>query len=347
MLDTQKLSLPKLETSEERVEFLQNNLLPNLSNSQLEKCADYILEALPKEERKTKKILTPNRLTTIKKRETSYENLTQTLEGGEDALHNLITQNHNCYLTPPSNAEIAGTQQLENAISDITEKRLSAKSTDRGKLRQAEIDLRKTKYIEYNSEHPIMYLVPTPLYTPNYSIDLDEHRWINEDGEPESDGLINLFNADHISAILRNTLNLLTFAENNPESDMHYFIYEFLELADRALNKKPKWKKIAVWKILEKTNEEIQSLLLEKFGNTHSLSYISILWRKKIPAFIAEQAKQDYIYQRYFALGKTKVCTHCKKVKPAHKYFFSFAPKTTDGYYTICRECRKTNRKEE
>lgn len=46
---------------------------------------------MEKQERKRRKILTENRLTTVNKRETSFEGLVSQLENGEDGIYNLIT----------------------------------------------------------------------------------------------------------------------------------------------------------------------------------------------------------------------------------------------------------------
>lgn len=48
---------------------------------------------MEKEEKREKKILTDNRMTTVNKRETSFEGLVTQLENGEDGIYNLITNN--------------------------------------------------------------------------------------------------------------------------------------------------------------------------------------------------------------------------------------------------------------
>ena len=85
-----------LETPEERNELVQKILAemdeePN--PKYLEILADYLILCMEKQERKEKKILTENRLTTVNKRETSYEGLASQLENGEDGIYNLITDN--------------------------------------------------------------------------------------------------------------------------------------------------------------------------------------------------------------------------------------------------------------
>ena len=50
---------------------------------------------MEKQERKKRKILTDNRMTTVNKRETSFESLVSQLENGEDGIYNLMTENKN------------------------------------------------------------------------------------------------------------------------------------------------------------------------------------------------------------------------------------------------------------
>ena len=50
---------------------------------------------MEKQERKERKILTENRMTTVNKRETSEEGLASQWEKGEDGVYNLINENKN------------------------------------------------------------------------------------------------------------------------------------------------------------------------------------------------------------------------------------------------------------
>ena len=47
---------------------------------------------MEKQEKKQKQILTENRMTTVNKRETSYEGLVSQLENGEDGIYNLVNE---------------------------------------------------------------------------------------------------------------------------------------------------------------------------------------------------------------------------------------------------------------
>ena len=80
-----------LKTAEERRAFV-DNLMTELPKSQLnnkaylEILSDYIVSAMTPEEKKSKMILTDNRMVTVNKRETSYQNLVSKFENGEDGL---------------------------------------------------------------------------------------------------------------------------------------------------------------------------------------------------------------------------------------------------------------------
>ena len=82
-----------LESPEERNELVKKILEenPEPSEKYLEILADYLVLCMEKQERKQRKILTDNRLTTVNKRETSFEGLVSQLENGEDGIYNLMT----------------------------------------------------------------------------------------------------------------------------------------------------------------------------------------------------------------------------------------------------------------
>ena len=86
-----------IESPEERNELvkkiLEDNPEPN--EKYLEVLADYLILCMEKQERKERKILTDNRMTTVNKRETSFEGLISQFENGEDGIYNLITENKN------------------------------------------------------------------------------------------------------------------------------------------------------------------------------------------------------------------------------------------------------------
>ena len=86
-----------IESPEERKKIVEQILeeQPNPNNKYLEILADYLILCMEKQERKQKKLLTENRMSTVKKRETSFEGLASQFENGEDGIYNLITENKN------------------------------------------------------------------------------------------------------------------------------------------------------------------------------------------------------------------------------------------------------------
>jgi len=86
-----------LETPEQRNELVKQILKdnPEPNSKYLEVLADYLILCMEKQEKKERKILTDNRMTTVNKRETSFEGLISQFENGEDGIYNLITENKN------------------------------------------------------------------------------------------------------------------------------------------------------------------------------------------------------------------------------------------------------------
>ena len=91
-----------LQTPEERNELVKEILkeTPEPNEKYLEILADYLVLCMEKQEKKQKQILTENRMTTVNKRETSYEGLVSQLENGEDGIYNLTSDNKNVLLAP-------------------------------------------------------------------------------------------------------------------------------------------------------------------------------------------------------------------------------------------------------
>lgn len=91
-----------LETPEERKALVEQILeeQPNPPAAYLEILANYLVFCMEKEEKKEKKILTENRLTTVNKRETSYEGLISKFENGEDGIYNILDDNKHTIFQP-------------------------------------------------------------------------------------------------------------------------------------------------------------------------------------------------------------------------------------------------------
>ena len=142
-----------LETPEERNELVKKILAEmeeEPSEKYLEILADYLVLAMEKKERKERKLLTENRLATIRKRETSLEGLIAQFENGEDGFYNLIAESDKNALFKPKISitkkdleEIPELVQLRDAIKLWEEKFKTAEGRDRYIIKKAIIDLRK------------------------------------------------------------------------------------------------------------------------------------------------------------------------------------------------------------
>lgn len=114
-----------------------------------------------------------------------------------------------------------------------------------------------------------------------------------------------------------------------------------------ALADNPLYLDILIAKIDGLSNEKIQEIIFQKYSLTHTVEYISCIWRKKIPKIIAETAKKEYIIWYYTNIekGNWKKCSKCGQTKLAHNYFFSINNTSKDGFYSICKDCRNSKTK--
>lgn len=300
---------------------------------------------MEKQERKERKILTDNRMTTVNKRETSFEGLISQFENGEDGIYNLITENKNIIFQPKITItkkdleEIPLLRQLREAINIWEEKAKTATGRDAYIIKSTLIDLRKDQYIIKNSYRRPITL--TKITHSKNTLPLDEEITVNDDGTLTSSGF-SLLNPAVCSAILCNYSKLKEDSWGYFENDMWYLIYDFERTCDKALEKYPLYKRLVECKIDGMQNIDIQLVLQQEFGIKHSIEYISSLWRKKIPGLIASQAEDDYLNWYYTQVkpGVYKRCSRCGETKLAINRYFSKNKTSKDGLYSICKCCR-------
>ena len=304
---------------------------------------------MEKQEKKEKKILTDNRMTTVNKRECSFEGLVSQLENGEDGIYNLIKEDKNTIFQPKISITkkdvetIPFLQQLRDSINDREIALKSASGRPAYTIKKALIEMRKDQYvIKQAFQKPIVFNKLTRSMAP--SIKLEDTSWIDEKGEIHIEG-VSLMCQATISAILCNYSKLKQDSYDRFNSDTWYLIHAFEEVCDRALADFPLYMELVKCKIDGKQNVEIQTILKEQFGIKHSLEYISSLWRNKIPKLIAQQAKDEYLTWYYEKNGLAlKKCSRCGQKKPAHNDFFSKNKTSKDGFYSICKVCRNKKR---
>ena len=306
---------------------------------------------MEKQEKKERKILTENRMMTVNKRETSFEGLVSQFENGEDGIYGLINENKNQIFQPKVTItkkdleEIQPLRQLKQAI-DMWEAKLKVtEGKDAYIIKQALIEMRKDQYLIKNAyRKPIIF---NKLTRSRSFIKLEDttHEF-DEDGYPIPEG-VSLLNPAVCSAILCNYSRLKQDSYDQFEGDLYFLIEAFDQISELALKDYPIYYRIVECKIDGLQNIQIQEILQNEFGMTHSLEYISSLWRKKIPKLIASAAEDQYLDQYYLQVekGKYKKCSRCGQIKLAHNKYFSKNKTSKDGFYSICKVCRNSKTK--
>jgi hypothetical protein len=325
---------------------------PDVTDSYLEILGDYLIRGIEKQERKEKKIkaLSENHAVTVQKRETSLEGLISKLENGEDGIYNLISDNKQTIFQPKVQItkkdleEIPFLKQIREAIQWWEQKLKTATGRDAYIIKKAIIDLRKDQYVVKDAyRKPIRF---NKITRSNFPTKLEDDYSFDAEGYVVPKG-ISLCDTRVCSAILCNYSKLRQDAYGRFDSDLYYLMESFDDVCDRALKEFPMYEKIVLYKIDGMQNVDIQQALKEEFGTTHSLEYISSLWRNKIPGLIASKAEDDLLDWHYLNVekGKYKKCSRCGEIKLAHNKYFSKNKTSKDGFYSICKCCRNSKGK--
>lgn len=328
-----------LTNAEDRVrhveEIIASKESGSFTNKALEIMANYILFTMTKEEKRNKTILTDNRQTTMKKREMSYEGLSDKLEQGGSSIQPLIANDKNIIfshaisITPKEVEEIPYMKQLRESIDKLEGGEYSGREAF--VVKKAIIELRQDQYIL--KQH---YKQPTRLQQKtknNYNIDWHADISIDKDGNISAEGLCTLLDTKHVKALLS------TYKYLKPEVPKSSDLYYLVEELDMIIDALPAMlRDLARMKMSEETNQTIQDYLKQEYQITHSLEYLSSLWQNKIPkqiAAIAQERWLNWFYENQ-EKGTWKTCSRCEETKLAHPLYFS----KNKGYYSICKSCR-------
>ena len=341
-----------IDSVEERKKLVEKILEenPEPSEAYLDILANYLVLCMEKQEKKEKKILTDNRMTTVNKRETSFEGLVSQLENGEDGIYNLMNESKTTIFQPKITItkkdleEIPYLNQIREAIKWWEQKAKTASGRDAYIIKQTIIALRKDQYVVKNA-----YRKPIALARITRSKNfkrMDDSYHFDADNNLVPEG-ISFANPKIVSAILCNYSKLKEDSYGNFESDLYYLMWDFDNLCEKALKDYPLYERIVTLKIDGAQNINIQQDLIENFDVKHSLEYISSLWRNKIPNIIASTAEDEILYNHYLnkEKGKYKRCSRCGEIKLAHNKYFSKNKTSKDGFYSICKCCRNSKGK--
>lgn len=339
-----------LESPEERKALVEKIIAetPDITPAYLEILGNYLVLCMEKQERKERNILTDNRMTTVNKRECSFEGLVSQLENGEDGIYNLVNEDKNVIFQPKIQITqrdldtIPYLKQLRDTINAWEAAAKHASGKDAFIMKKALIEMRKDQY-----------LIKQAYYQPIVSCKLTKISRVTPPLEDKSylkgseivvKG-ISLRDTKTVSAVLCNYTKLKEDSWDQFDGDTWYLMQDFDKLCTKALADYPIYDRIVEWKIDGKPNSEIQKLLDEEFNQTYSVEYISSLWRNKIPKVIAEQAKEDFLIWEYTRRGyPMKKCSKCGQIKPANNLFFSKNKTSKDNWYSICKKCRNKKR---
>ena len=346
MIDLIKLDYT-IESPEERKALVEKILEenPNPSESYLEILADYLILCMEKQEKKERKILTENRLSTVNKRECSFEGLVSQLENGEDGIYNLIKEDKNVIFQPKISITkhdletIPLLKQLRDTIEEWEKALKHTSGRDAYIMKKALIEMRKDQYlIKQGYQKPLVF--SKAVHNSINYISLDDTSYLDEDKNVVVQG-ISLMDSKVVSAILCNYSKLKEDSYENFEADTWYLIQDFENICDKALINEPLYMRIVECKIDKMQNIDIQTTIQQEFGIKHSLEYISSLWRNKIPKLIAQEAENEFIKFEFKKQNLPfKKCSRCGQSKPAHNNFFSLNNTSKDGFYSICKACR-------
>lgn len=339
-----------ITSPQERCEIVEKIIsevgIEKLTDKNLEIMADYMVFCMEKQEKREKEILTDNRMTTVNKREASMEGLTEKLENGEDGLYNLITNDKNVIfspsisITPEDLADIPDLRQLREAINQMVVRGKTATGKDAYKIKKATIQMRQDQYIiKAAYRRPIYFL---RAGRGSQKIDWTSNIWLDENNEIKYDGMINLYNPEHISALLVNYSRLVQKSSEDLNSDIKWLFEDLEDVIEGALKDYPAYRDIIILKIDGTPNTGIQNHLANKYNMMHSLEYISSLYRNKIPKMVAEYAQNQWLewYFTFKEKGEWKTCTCCGETKLAHNRYFSKNKTAKSGFYSICKDCR-------
>lgn len=354
-------------TAEQRVAAIKQHMGQlDLSPTSLTSYATWILNGDGRVKKKEEGILDKNRMVTINSREVMVGSFgtNHWEEGGvptEEMIHNMVVDNKNLLFINrdkiPHGEEakkVPGLFELQTAIEEVDEKYKGAEGTLKGKLLQQLMEMRYQQYELWQSAHPSIKFVnaihgSNKLELSDKVVELEDEKG-NITLKPTAP--LSLLDPTSISALLIHYSSLIEESYGLFDSDIGYLmkdledligrVYGRLNDEDRTIEQKT-YLQIIIDKIDGLTSAQIISHLKELGLKSYTPEYLSKLWRKTIPKQLATQAQKEWLEWNYVVneKGNWKRCNKCGQYKLAHPFFFSRNKKSKDGWYSICKECRR------
>lgn len=349
-----------LKTNEERIALVNDIIAkePILSNQQLSYLSDYLLFITDRNQTKKEKknqhpIITKNRTVTVNKRQISYEGVVDSLETGENGLHQLIANDKNQILDPkePITEEdieiIPGLKEQIDIIESLQRQFKNATKEKRYSLKKQIIETWQQAYLlkaSYKNAPSRSRVAKQLAHT-----SLPENITINPKTlMPQTDARISLLVPEHISFMLNYYSQLRQECFDDLLGDMHFLIMDLDNLITDAFKEDyPQYYDFVIWKIDGMSNADIREQYFIKYNELHSEQYYSTLWRQRIPKLLSDYMIKKWVVWHYTneEYGRWLKCSKCGKHKLAHPLFFAKNSSST-GYYSVCKECKnKANRK--
>lgn len=337
-----------LQTPEERNELVKKYLEenPDTNERYLETLADYLIIAMEKQEKREgkRKALTNNQAITIGKRELSFEGLAEQMRSKEDGIYNFMDDNRHAIFRPKVSitkkdlAEVPYLPELQQAIAYWDHKVKTTTGKNNYIAKKALVESRKDQYaLKFSYQHPIS---TQKITCSRKIIELPNEETIVGDRAVGSG--VSLLDPKVISAILSNYSRLKQAGYQSFENETWYLMEDFDALCAKALKPYPVYERLIEYKIDGYPNAQIQQLINEEFGLSHTIEYISVLWRRRIPKIIALEAESEYLDWYYLTqeYGTYKRCSRCGQIKLALPRYFSKNNTSKDGFYSVCKQCR-------
>ena len=328
------------------------------SSQYLEHMADYLLFTGDKGSTKTERVseyplVTKNREVTVSKRQVSYEELVDSASenGGDCDFLNASAvsdknriMDHKDAITDDDLEQVPGLRKNAEIIESLKRQFNEAEGQKKYSLKKQIIDQYREQYVLRDSFRggagPKVVAVETfkSMTLP------DEDIYVDEFGYPHAEGSASLLNPAFVSVLLRNYEDLKKESCADLESDVSLILMDLDRIMEKALRiEYPLYWLVLMLKIHKFPNEDVVQAVLEEFHVRHSEQYFSNIWNRKIPGLIAKQAQKEWILRHHDEIGfsEWKICSRCGQRKLKHPMFFSPNLSSADGYYTICKRCRR------